>query len=323
MAKNDPVEAALARLGELRQSADPMASAAHLQRFLRHRSNLVVAKAAKVARELGSFSLLSDLVDAFNRFMADAPRLDRRCAAVTEIAISLHEFDYHDPAPYLAGLRHVQLEASYGPPVDEGAKLRAICAQGLLRTRYAEALRDVLPLLVDPEPAARIGAVRALATNGGPSGALLLRLKVLTGDEEPAVLGECFSGLLAAAPESSLHFVAGYIDAADDAIAEAATLALGDSRLPAACQILREKWSRTVRLHTRQTLLAAMAASRLDDAIAFLVELVESANVQTVSAALDALSIFRGNDRVRTMISEAVEKRGHQQLTERFRSGFS
>jgi hypothetical protein len=130
-------------------------------------------------------------VSAFNKLMADAPQLDKRCAATTEIVSALYELNYEEPAPYFTGLKHVQMEASFGPPVDEAAKLRAVSAQGLVRTRHPDALTEVMQLLVDREPAARIGAVRALAVNGGEAGLLLLRLKVLTGDAESAVLGVC------------------------------------------------------------------------------------------------------------------------------------
>ena len=110
---------------------------------------------------------------------------------------------------------------------------------------YPEALTEVLPLLVDLEPPARIGAVRAFAVNGGSAGALILRLKVMTGDSEPEVLAECFSGLLSSAPEPSLKFVAGYMDAEDESISAAAIWALGQAHSVAAFACLREKWDRT------------------------------------------------------------------------------
>jgi hypothetical protein len=196
MAKADPIERALERLGELRTAEESDAVIEEIRGFLRNRSNLVVAKSAKVARELRIAALLPDILVAFDKLMTNAPKLDKRCAATTELLTALYEMDYTEPAPYLAGLKHVQLEASFGPPVDEAAKLRAISAQGLLRTRHRDALAEVVPLLVDREPAARMGAVRALAANGGETGALLLRLKVLPGDSEAAVLADCFAGLL-------------------------------------------------------------------------------------------------------------------------------
>lgn len=322
MAKSDPIQKALDRLGELRHAEPSAPVIDELRVFLRNRSNLVVAKAAMVVRDLKIAALLPELVAGFNKFMADAPRLDKRCAALTEIASAFYELDYNDPGPYLAGIRHVQLEGSYGPPVDEGAKLRAISAQGLLRTRYADALPEVVELLVDREPAARMGAVRALSVNGGEAGILLLRLKVLTGDSEPAVLGECFAGLLAASPEKSVAFVGNYIDSADDATREAAMLALGESRLPAAYEVLQEKWGRTAVLAEKKVLLVSMATSRLDDAIAFLVSLVESATVSIASAAVEALSIYRHNERVSKSIGHSVLGRQDEKLTETFQRYF-
>lgn len=322
MAKADPIERALDRLVELRAVDASDLVVEEIRGFLRDRSNLVVAKAAKVGRELRIAALVPDMLAAFDKLMTNAPKLDKRCAATSELLAALYELDYDDPAPYLKGLKHVQLEASFGPPVDEAAKLRALSAQGLLRTRYPEALSEVVPLLVDREPAARIGAARGLAANGGESGALLLRLKVLTGDSEPAVLGDCFSGLLASEPDKSVAFVATYLDAKDDAVAEAAMLALGESRLGPAYEALREKWERSVGSPARKTLLAAMASSRLDEAITFLVSLVASANVHTAGDAIEALTIYRHSERVTNKVREALTARGDKRLMDRFAQAF-
>jgi len=323
MAKSDPIERSLDRLGELRHADAPETVTQEVREFLRNRSNLVVAKAAKVARELQIRALVPDMVAAFNKLMADPPRLDKRCAATTEIVSALFELNYDDPAPYLAGLKHVQMEASFGPPVDEAAKLRAVSAQGLVRTRRPDALTEVMQLLVDPEPAARIGAVRALAVNGGEAGILLLRLKVLTGDAEPAVLGECFAGLLEASSAKSVPFVAKYIDSEDGDVAQAAMLALGESRLPVAYEVLREKWSRTVGMPGKKILLAAIAASKLDAAIAFLTSLIETESIPTATAAVEALSIYNRNERVRKSVNDAVAARGNETLVANFKRDFA
>lgn len=322
MAKTDPIERALDRLGELRHAEASAAVIEEVRGYLRHRSNLVVAKAAKVTRELRIVALMPDLLFAFNKFMSDAPRLDKRCAAVTEIVSALYELDYDEPGPFLVGLKHFQMEGSFGPPVDSAANLRALSAQGLLRTRYPDAMTEVVPLLVDREPPARIGATRALALNGGAAGVLLLRLKVLTGDEEVEVLGECFTGLLAASADKSVQFVAAYIDSEDDATAEAAMLALGESRLPAAYEVLKEKWGRTVSKPVKKALLVAMAASRLDDAIAFLVSLVETEGLQTAGDALEALVPYRQNERARRELQKVVSGRCDEALIEQFKHDF-
>ena len=102
MAKDDPIERALNRLSDLRSAAPSDTVTAQLREFLRNRSNLVVAKAAVVVRELRIVALIPDLVAAFSKFMANAPRLDKRCAALTEITSTLYELDYVEPEPYLA-----------------------------------------------------------------------------------------------------------------------------------------------------------------------------------------------------------------------------
>jgi hypothetical protein len=323
MAKSDPIERSLDRLGELRHAGTSETSMEEVRQFLRNRSNLVIAKAAKVARELQTTELIPDLVAAFNKLMADAPRFDKRCAATTEIVSALYELNYQEPALYLAGLKHVQMEASFGPPVDEAAKLRAVSAQGVVRTRHPDALTEVMQLLVDREPAARIGAVRALAVNGGEAGILLLRMKVLTGDAESALLGEYFSGLLEASPAKSVPFVAKYIDSEDTDVAQAAMLTLGESRLPAAFEVLREKWSRTTGTPAKKILLASMAASKLDDAIAFLISLVDTERIPTALAVVEALSIYSRNERVRKSVSDAVRARQNETLADHFNRNFA
>src|SRR5579863_6517425 len=185
MSKPDPIESALQAISQLRVASSPEHAAKELHAYMRHRSNLVVAKAAKLAGELRLSKLAPQLVVAFDHFMKDPAKLDKRCAAVVEIVSALYQFDYAEPDVYLRGLHHVQMEPSFGVPVDAAAALRGISAQGLLRTRYPHAMEAVLRLLVDPWPPARVGAVRALATNGGDAGLLLLRLKVLTGEPDP------------------------------------------------------------------------------------------------------------------------------------------
>ena len=323
MPKSDPIENALNTIGELRHEAALERVTKELRSFLKHRSNLVVAKAAKVACELRLPELAPDLAAAFQRFMADPAKHDKRCAALTEIVTALYELDYLEPGPYLRTLHHVQMEGSFGPPVDAAAALRGISAQALLRTRYPDALSEVLPLLVDREPAARLGAVRALGANGGGPGRLLLRLKVLTGDDDPDVLAECFSGLLAAEPEQSLAFVARYLDDIEETTAEAAIWALGQSRLAPALEALKEKWERTMDASVRKVLAGAMAASRLPGATEFLCAQVQKASTQVASDVLAALTPYSSSEALARAVGAAVEKRGEPKLMEQFRREFA
>lgn len=322
MSKSDPIEDALNAIGELRGSSSERLTR-ELPKYLKHRSNLVAAKAAKLAGELRISQVVPDLVIAFDRLMKDPVKLDKRCAALTEIVAALYEIDYLEPDLYRRSLRHVQMEGSYGPPVDAAAKLRGISAQGLLRTRDSRRLEEVLPLLVDPETAARLGAVRGLAANGGDAGLLLLRLKVLTGDTDPDVLGECFSALLSATPEQCLPFVVPFIDSDSESIAEAAIWALGESRLQAAFAALREKWERTLDREMRKLLLSAIAASRLPESLDFLYAQLREANLQTATDVLETLAPYAASEAITRAVHSAIEERGQKSLLESFRQRWS
>lgn len=322
MKKPDPVEQALHRLAALKNEAAGASVAAELKSFLANRSNLVVAKAAKIAGQARALELVPDLLKAFHRFMQNPSKLDKGCAATTEIVTALYELDYTESEIYLLGIHHVQVEGSFGPPVDAAAKLRAISALALARTPYPAALDEVVSLLVDDWPEARIGAIRALAVNGGPAGALLLKLKILTGDTEPEVLAECFSGLLTAAPERALALVAGFVESEDVAIAEAALLALGSSRRPEAFDVLRAKWERTAGGPLRKTVLLAIATIRSDAAIEFLLELLAGCSAATARDVLAALALFRNNEKIRSRAESVVARRNEKSLSEIFAQEF-
>jgi hypothetical protein len=85
MPKHDPIQEALERLDGLRHGPDEAALHDALRGFLRNRSNLVIAKAAKIAGERRLAVLAPDLVGAFQKVMRDPARLDKRCEAVSEI----------------------------------------------------------------------------------------------------------------------------------------------------------------------------------------------------------------------------------------------
>jgi hypothetical protein len=320
--KPDPVEQALDRLAALKNEAGGPAVAAELKAFLKNRSNLVVAKAAKIVCQARATELVAELVEAFYRLMKDPSKLDKGCAATTEIVGALYELDHAEPEVYLLGIHHVQMEGSFGPPVDAAAKLRAISALALARTRHPAALDEIVSLLADQWPQARIGAVRAMALNGGSAGALLIKLRILTGESDPDVLAECFSGLLAAAPDRSLSLVAGFIDSEDIAVAEAALLALGSSRLPEALSLLKAKWERTASGPLRRIVLLAMAMVRSDPAIEFLLALLADCTPTMAKDVIAALAFFRNNEKVRSRVESVVAQRNEGSVNQILRQEF-
>ena len=130
--------------------------------------------------------------------------------------------------------------------------------------------------LADPQKDVRIAAAQALGYVGTVPPGLLLRLKARIGDGEPEVLSECFSGLLTIDPKENLPFVSRFLETGGLARAEAAAIALGNSRLPEAFDVLRSCWQRSSSSELREQVLLAIAMLRLPVAIDYLLELVAS-----------------------------------------------
>jgi HEAT repeat protein len=194
---------------------------------------------------------------------------------------------------------------------------------GLVHMNYPGAVLEIVTLLVDREPDARIGAVRALAWAGGPEAVTLLRLKVLQPDSSIDVITECFTALLALSPIQSLGFVAAYPDAPDPAIVEAAALALGESRQPLAIEALKSKWERCAQESPRRALLTALALAREESAFDFLFSLVENANEKTAGEALSALAMYRQDERIRSHVATLVAARKNKTIKKLFGTTFA
>ena len=155
-----------------------------------------------------------------------------------------------------------------------------------------------------------LGAAKALATNGGEAGFLLLKLKVHTGDPEPEVLAECFAGLLAAAPERSVTFVGEYVDAADEAVAEAAILALGESRKERALRAPERQMAAYRRRRRFGTYCWLRWRARgWRPAIAYLLAIAGEASPETAVQAIEALASYRSSERVRSSLQKVVQER--------------
>lgn len=175
---------------------------------------------------------------------------------------------------------------------------------------HPDALEECVTLLADREPAARAGAVRAIADSGSPEGALLLRLKALLGDASTEVMSENFTALLRLAPAPSVSFVAKFLNHRSDEIAEAAAFALAESRLPAAFEGLRKSWEATADPERKRTLLLAIAMLRSDESLDFLLTRVSDDSDRPASDALAALSLYARDETVRARVESCVEKRG-------------
>jgi hypothetical protein len=319
--KAPSTEEALLAIRKIRDDPDGFDLKRDLAPFFKHKSNHVVAAAADTVGRLELGSFCPELVDAFLDLMTKPATRDQGCKALIAIAKALATMDQPAPQVYFAGIRHIQKEGSFGPPVDVAAPLRGLCAQGLVRMRHPDALLECVTLLADPEIAARTGAVRALGESGQSEGMLLLRLKALLGDDEE-IMGECFAALLRLAPAPSLQFVAGFLTASSDEVAERAALALGESRIPAAFGLLRDAWEQTARPSLRRTLLLALAMLRKDEALEFLMTRLEEDTERVASDVLAALVLYARDEAVRDRIGKVIAARKSAALRAAFEKQF-
>jgi HEAT repeat protein len=322
MAKRLSTQEKLAKLGKLVNQPLSEDGIKEIKKALASANNLVAAKAAQVAAQCQLIDLIPQLISAFERFMEKAVKSDKGCFAKTALVEALDTMETREYAPFLQGIRHVQMEPVYGGHEDTAANLRARCALALARCEYPDIFFELTPLLTDPEPQARIAAIKALTYLNEEKSELLLRLKTLTGDKEPQVLSECFSGLMTIAPARSLSFVAGFLEDSDLLIAEGAALALGETREIKAFNVLQDLWEDSIDSEVKEMLLLPMALTRCDEAFKYLLDIVACEYQGYAAAAVKALKVYADNDVQREKIRGTVASRRKTLISETYTREF-
>lgn len=281
---------------------------------------LLVARAAEVCGERLLFDLEPELLATFERFRLLPAKKDPQCTAKGAIARALVALDSRGARFFIAGLRLRQLEPVWGGTVDTAVDLRTTCAMGLVATAYPRTLIELVGLLGDPEPRARIGAVRAIACAEPSAAEAVLRTKALAGDREPEVVGECLGALLQVAPEESVEFVAGFLDASDPALRELAALALGVSRVEAALSVLRARWQdEPLKREEHRALLRGAILHRSEAAFTWLLDLIADGDLRIALWLVNELAVYRANVRLAARLGEIVAARGDETLTASYR----
>jgi HEAT repeat protein len=305
------VEQEIDRLSLFR-TADPAEAIPALRKALGDRINLIVAKAAKIAGERRFAELIPDLLRAFDRLLENAVDRDPQCWGKNAIAAALKDLEHTESAPFLRGMRHVQMEPVMGGQADTAEALRGTCLLALVACSDLdrdEALRCFVDALTEKSQTVRLEAVRALAQMAGMEAALVLRLKARIGDEEPSVAGQVFDALLAIEGEKAIPLLSDFLHSAKGAVREEAALALGSSRLPRACALLREAYSTARDPDFREVLLRAVSLTRDESGIDWLLELVRTARKRDAVDALHALALHRGSVELRRSVCSAVHGR--------------
>lgn len=278
-------EQQIAALDSLRSAPQPERMHG-VQKALAHRNNFLVAKASDLAREFQLSDLIPDLLTAFDRFLENPEKTDPQCWAKNAISRALAAMEHQDPAVFLRGIRHIQLEPVWGGRSDTAGTLRATCALALVQCRSLQEpdlLGHLIELLADKDKSVRTEAVRAIEQVGSPSAALLLRLRAVLGSDEPEVLGACYAGVLRIEGLTAISWANRFLDSADDVAAEA-TLAIAGTRSLEGFNVLRGHFDRATDPWWSSVLLSAIALTRQEAAQEFLFGLIRSESLSAESA---------------------------------------
>ncbi len=332
------VEEQLAALQLLRSEAPDRSSAAvitQLRPYLLQQNNLVIARAADLARELELSPLLNELIAVFRRLLDAPPKKDPQCWAKNAVSKALHHLGCDDSTLFLQGMRVHQFEPVWGGQSDVAGTLRSNCAHALVDCRqltHQALLLHLLELADDEDKAVRAEAIRAIAAAGGDGAILLLRMRALAASSEPPesrpeIMGHCYAALLSLEGTAAIPFLVRFLKAQDDCSAEAA-LALGASRTPEALDaLLRYLQPPADTIAPRIShppvylepafavaLLTGIALTRHPKAIDTLLELV--ATESTLSeAALDALATANLGSDVTDRLAAIVNRLESSRMT--------
>jgi hypothetical protein len=295
-------------------------STQHLRMALAHRNNFLVSKAARLVADAELFALLPDVLATYDRFFLDAAQSDPQCWAKNALVKTLVKLEHRQKDVYLRGLRHHQMEGSYGGLSDTAGALRGACTHALVNCpgiTDADLLGLLLEPLTDSDKTVRMEAARALGQVGGTSAALILRLRALLGKDEPEVLGAVYSALLAVEGAAAVPLVSAALKEGDDLAAEAA-FALADLRALEALAALTTRIRAGADGWFSGVLLSAIALTRLPEAMDFLLALI-AGETRQAAAAIEAIGRIAPNDELRTRVEKAVEQAGSPRLQQAFR----
>jgi HEAT repeat protein len=265
--KKEGFEEKIAAIEALRSA--PSNALEPVRKALRDRNNYLCSKAAALAGELLLRDAIPDLVAAFDRFLKDPAKSDPQCWAKIAIVKALKDLGYDDPAVFLRGIEHRQTF------IDAESTLRGACALALVQCALPRhtILLHLADVLADPEMRVRIDAARAIAQLPGLDSVLMLRVKALAGDKEPAVIGQCFLSLLGIDTGASISFVARFLNAGNEDLRFEAAAALGECPNPAAVETLIARWRIERSQEMKRAIVLSLGVSRTPEAKEFLDQL--------------------------------------------------
>lgn len=261
-----------------------------LRKALSAKNNFIAAKAADLVREFALSDLIPELMSAFDRFLENAEKNDPQCWAKNAISRALAAMEYQEPEVFLRGMRHIQMEAVWGGRSDTAGTLRSTCALALVQcrgVREPELLAHLVDLWADKEKKVRVEVARAIEQVGSNSASLLLRLRANLGGDEPELLGACYAGILRIEGLRAIAWVRSFLGAADDSAGEAA-LAIAGTHSMEGFLALRDSLGNASDPWFRSVLLSAIALTRQDEALGFLLDRIRQDGLDA-EPAIEAL----------------------------------
>jgi hypothetical protein len=314
--------AELEALRELVKAGDLLSAdqVVYLRKTLAHRNNFLVSKAARLVEDAELAVLLPDVLTSYDRFFIEPVKTDPKCWAKEALAKALVRLGHRQREAYLRGMRHHQMEASWGPPVDSAAALRGTCTHALVDCpglSDADLLTVLLEPLTDSDKTVRMEAARAIGNVGGVSAALLMRLRALLGNDEPEVLGAVYSALLSLDGPAAIPLVAKALEEGDDTAGEAA-FALADLRSVEALVALQARLRAGADAWFTSVLLSAIALTRLPEAIDFLLATIAH-NAREAPEAIEAIGRTAPSADLRARVEQAVEQADSSRLRQALR----
>jgi hypothetical protein len=152
-----------------------------------------------------------------------------------------------------------------------------------------------------------------------------LRLKAKQGDEDHQVVAECLFALMRVNPEGSIRFVESFLEIDDMSessyraliLAENAALAIGESRLEKAFEILKHHREKGMNTEFQDMLLMPMALTRFEGAFDYMIDVIENGLKQSAVSAVNAIKIF-SDESHQTRIRKAVSFRDEAAVFEAY-----
>jgi HEAT repeat protein len=266
---------------------------------LKSNAPLEVSVAARIAEEGGLVELLPELEAILKRSLRPESR-DRSSVATVAVASACDALGSRDLDLFLECCRAAEF--------DPAGTLRGRALFALFRLQTGDAMLEAARMLADRNAGVRAAAARAIS-NGSPlAGVPLLRFKALSGEEEPEVLEQVFESLLALDPEGFVPFSVSLLSSRNEALVNAAAMALGHSRNPAACAQLID-WADALPLDKLDLAFSTLAILRQPTATKYLLEQIRDASVQRAQLAVVAISPFLYEQKLLADVREAAGKR--------------